>query len=173
MKNIIKKFLGFIFTFCMLFGFAQCLDLGKPVLVEEQSFDVKVLPNLNREEIRRIVKYEYSGKLDSNPWKYITVKNVISYISIGTKEILAEFTVVMKFKYNEKTQQSECLSTSYGSIVKDTAYSVSVSTRKANNSTDQGAGIADIEFEYVGEYLDVFSRKISCDCFGGVIISDC
>ncbi len=173
MKNIVKKFLGFVFGFGMLFACAECIDLGKPVLSEDESFNTKVSSNLNREEHRRTIKYEYGGKLNSNPFKYISVKNVIAYVNRMTKEVLAEFTVVMKFKYNENTQQAECVSTSYGSIAKDTGYTVNVSARKANNTTDQGAGVADIEFKYRGERQDAFSRQISCDCLGGISISDC
>lgn len=171
--EVVKRVLGFVFAFCMLCGFAECVDLGKPVLSEDESFNVKVSSNLNREEHRRTIKYEYGGKLNSNPYKYISVKNVISYVNRITKEVLAEFTVVMKFRYNENTQRAECLSTSYGSIAKDTDYSVNVSARKANNTTDQGAGIADVEFKYRGERQDAFSRQISCDCFGGISIFDC
>lgn len=173
MKNIIKKFFAIPIVCCMAIVYAQCIDLGKPVLSEDESFRTKISSTLSREEHRRTIKYEYEGKLNSNPFKYITVKNVISYVNRITKEVLAEFTVVMKFRYNENSKKCECLSTSYGSIAKDTDYSVNVSVRKANNTTDLGAGIADIEFKYRGECQDEFSRQISCDYLGGVSMTDC
>ncbi|MBR2579006.1 MAG: hypothetical protein IKE41_02570 [Clostridia bacterium] len=173
MKNIIKKVLGIAIAFCLAVVYARCIDLGKPVMNEETSFTTKVSSNLKREEHRRIIKYEYEGKLNSNPFRYITVKNVISYVSRATKEVLAEFTVLMKFRYNEKTKEAECLSTSYGSIAKDADYAVSVSARKANHMVAQGAGMADIEFKYRGDVRDKFTRKISCNYLGNINISDC
>ena len=173
MKDIINKILSMAIIFVFTIVCARCIDLGKPILSEEQTFNTKVSSNLNREENRRIVKYEYEGKLKSNPFKYISVKNVISYVNRATKEILAEFTIIMKFRYNEKTKEAECLSTSYGSIAKDTDYTVNVSARKANNTTGQGAGIGNIEFKYRGDTQNKFSRRISCDYLGNINISDC
>ena len=173
MKNIVKKFFGIVVAFCMAITCAKCIDLGKPVLNEEETLNTKVSANLNREEHRRTFKYEYKGKLGSNPFRYISVKNVISYVNRVTKEVLAEFTVVVKFKYNEKTEEAECLSTSYGSIAKDTDYAVNIFTRKANNAVGEGAGIFDVEFKYRGEVQDKFSRQISCDYLGNTDVLDC
>ncbi len=172
MKNIIKKILAFGFAFCMIMGFAECIDVGKPMMNEEETFNTKISSTLSREEHRSIIKYGYNGKLKSNPFKYICVKNVISYVNRVTKEVLAEFTIIMKFKYNEKTRECECLGTSYGSIAKDTDYAINISTRKANNTTDEGAGIADVEFKYMGKVQDTFSRRISCDYLGNINIFD-
>ena len=119
------------------------------------------------------MKYEYSGKLGSNSYKYINVKKVISYVNRVTKDVLAEFTIMMKFKYNEKTKEAECLSTSYGSMAKDTDYTVTVFNRKANNTTGQGDGISNVEFRYRGETQDKFSKLITCDYLGNISDSDC
>ena len=173
MKSIIKKILGMAVVFCMAVVCARCIDSGNPIASEEEIFNTKVSSKFNREEHRRTIKYEYKGKLNSNPFKYISVKNVIFYVNRVTKEVMAEFTVIMKFRYNEKTKEAECLSTSYGSIAKDTDYTVGVSVRKANNTTARGAGIADIEFKYRGDTQNKFSRRISCDYLGNIDVSDC
>lgn len=172
MRNIIKKIFGIIFVFSVVFCAAYSIDTGKPVLSEEEVVNKKISATLDREEHRRIIKYEYEGKLNSNPFKYISVKNVISYINKITHEILAEFTVVMKFRYNEKTKEAQCLSTSYGSIAKDSDYSVNISTRKANTTLGSGSGIADVDFKYRGESQDKFSKQISCDYLGNSNVLD-
>lgn len=173
MKKIIKTIFGMVAVICIAFAFAECVDLGRSVLSDEEVFNTKISSTLDREEHRNTIKREYNGKFKSNPYKYISIKNVISYVNKITKEVLAEFTVVMQFKYNEKTKESECIGTSYGSMSKDTDYSVSISARKANNTTREGAGIADIEFKYRGEARDKFSRRISCDYLGNIDVSDC
>lgn len=171
MKNIIRKVLGIAIVFCLAIAPARCIDFGKPVMSEEETLSTKVSSNLKREEHRRTIKYEYAGRLNSNPFKYITVKRVISYVNRATKEILAEFTVIMRFRYNEKTKEAECLSTSYGSIAKDTDYAVGIFARKANNTTKQGAGTADIEFKYRGEVQDKFTMRTTCDYLGNIDVS--
>ncbi len=173
MKNIIKITFGIILVFSVMSFRAICIDTGKAVSSEEETANKKITATLDREEHRRVVRYEYDGKLSSNPFKYISVKNVVSYINKITRDVLSEFTIVMKFKYNEKSKQAQCLSTSYGSIAKDGDYAVNISTRKANNTTGKGAGIADTEFKYRGETQDKFSRQISCDYLGNIDISDC
>ena len=172
-KDFVKKFLsGAILSLVVAFGSSYAIDIGNQTLREDFTTCEKISATLRREEHRYTTQYKYMDKLNTNPFKYLSEKTVISYVNRITKEVLAEVTVVMKFKYNEKTRQAECLSTASSSMAKDSEYNVSVSTRKANNKTDLGGGLLDIEFKYRGESKNKISRRYLCNCVGNIEVMD-
>ena len=177
MKNRIKGFVRKILSGLVACGFVSlsafyAIDIGTQTLKEDETTCTKLSATLSREEHRYTTQYTYKDKLNANPFKYLSKKTVISYVNRITKEVLAEITVVMKFKYNEKTHQAECISTASSSMAKDSEYSVNVSTRKANSTTEQGGGLLSSEFKYRGESQDKLNRQYICSYFGDIEVLD-
>lgn len=172
-KAFVKKFFGgIILAALVVTGSTYAIDVGTQILREDVTMCEKLSATLEREEHRYVTQCKYMDNLNKNPFKYLSVRTVISYVNRITREVLAEVVVVMRFKYNEKTRQAECLSTASSSMTKDSEYNIGVATRRADNKTDLGNGFLDVEFKYCREIRDKIDRRYRCNCVGNIEVID-
>lgn len=124
--------------------------------------------NLEKKEQIHAFDYVYDGALSQNPFKYVDVKHNISYMDKAG--VLGEVTFDIKFKYNTDSDKAECLCTNQNDIVSPNC-KVKSFVRKANLTTDCGAGISSVKFKYDGVLQDESEYKYLCDSNGKITVS--
>ncbi len=153
---------------------AIALETGKRV---ERSEETKIIipnsdepkkENLEKKEQIHTFDYIYDGALAQNPFKYVDVQHNISYIDKA--DVLGEVTFDIKFKYNTDSNKAECLCTNQNNIVSPNC-KVKNFIRKANLTTDCGAGISSVKFKYDGVLQDESEYKYLCDSNGKITVS--
>lgn len=150
------------------------IDTGKRIeRSDETATTTPALKKLEKGDIEKkeqihIFDYKYDGALAQNPFKYADVRHVVSYID--KEGILGEITFDAKFRYNTDSNTAECLCTSRNDIVSpDCKFSGSI--RKANLTTDCGAGISSIKFKRDRVLQDKAEYKYLCDSQGNITVS--
>lgn len=153
---------------------AIAIDMGRRV--ERSDETTLIIPaseglineNLEKKEQIHTFDYVYDGTLAKNPFKYVDVQHNIFYIdNVG---VLGEVTFDIKFKYNPENKKAECLCTSQQDIASPNC-KIKGFVRRANLTTDCGAGISSVKFKYDGVLEDESEYKYLCDSHGKITVS--
>lgn len=153
---------------------AIAIEMGKRV---ERSEETKIIApaseelnkkNLEKKEQIHTFDYVYDGALANNPFKYVDVQHNISYID--NAGVLGEVTFDIKFKYNTDSDNAECLCTSQQNIASHDC-KIKGFVRRANLTTDCGAGISSVKFKYDDVLEDESEYKYLCDSHGKITVS--
>lgn len=123
---------------------------------------------LEKKEKIHTFDYVYDGALAQNSFNYVDVQHNISYIA--SEGVVGDVTFDIKFKYNTDSDEAECLCTSQNDIVSPNC-KVKGFVRKANLTTDCGAGISSVKFKYDGVLQDKSEYKYLCDSHGKITVT--
>ncbi len=167
------------FSFCVLkkvlaLDVGEGLSLDKPQLgtmsiLTKSTNEIRLSHGLSKKEIIYVLSYDYLNDLIDNAYKYITVQiSSIYYNEANNNKILAIASAESNFRCNNFTMESECLSTSKGNISNDSNYVLNVFVRKANETTEKGAGVVEITLKYRGRTYDEKTYNVSCNFNGNV-----
>lgn len=144
------------------------IDNSKVSLNSESSSTAYIGDNIIKKEVISTIRYEYSGGLKENPYTYISVNYLITYLNEKTGMAIAMSSVQSNFRCNALTREAKCLSVSRGNISNDDSYTLNVFARKANRSTERGASCIVVKFKHKGIAQEEFFCNITCDYLGNI-----
>ena len=182
MKKFVRMcvcFVIIVFSFCALkkvlaLDIDEGLSLDKPQLgtvsvLTRNINEMRLSHGLSIKEIIYVLSYDYLNELIDNAYKYVTVHiSLIYYNEANNNKIIAIASAESNFRYNNSTMEAECLSTSKGNISNDSNYVLNVFVRKANETTEQGAGIVEITLKYRGRTYDEKTYNFKCNFNGNI-----
>lgn len=171
-----KNFLGILLGLGIMCSSFNCqgLDIQNICLQTKGTpsthrSTTKITDKIERREEINAERCEFAGNLSKSDYKYIKVHRDVAYLDIDTKKILSLADMKSTFRYNNKTRNARCLSSFSRSVILNPSYSLNVSSRNANKTTDKGSGLMNVELKSsLGATLDETNLEIDCDYTGHV-----
>lgn len=171
-KNLIGLFLG-LGIMCSNVG-TNALDMQNVCLQTQgvpstHHSTAKITDKIDKREEIHAEECTFGGNLSNSDYKYVKVHKDVAYLDSNTKKTIALADMKSTFRYNTKMHIAKCLSSFARSVVLNPSYSMNVSSRNANKTTDKGSGLMNVEFKSsLGKVLDNTTLEIDCDYKGHV-----